>query len=379
MDRRARLAGAGSLWAMQFNPAEPTSAAFRDRVNAEIGHFLALMTRRLEPVSPTLGVLTRVAGDLASGGKRLRPAFAYWGYIAAAGSGGEPAALWPVISAFELLHVGVLMHDDVLDDADTRRGRPAAHRQFEAWHRENQGQGDSAQFGRAMAVLLGDQLLVWSGELAETNGLDAEAWQRARGFWHAVRTEVNSGQVLDLCAQFRVGAAPGATVEQIAGQVLEEKTARYTVQRPLQFGAAIGGAGNDMLNALGNYGLALGRAFQLRDDLLGIFADETETGKPAAGDLQEGKRTVLMARVLTAVNSADRAVLNKMLASGNLTDAQVDHARGIINTSGAVQTIERTIADDHAAALSALDGVPISDTGRTALVELARQSVQRSN
>lgn len=364
---------------MQFNPADPTSVAFRNRVSAEIDGFLAAMTSRLEPVSPTLTMLTKVAGNLASGGKRLRPAYAYWGYVAATGQTEVPAALWPAISAIELLHVGVLVHDDVLDDADTRRGRPAAHRQFEAWHLRSGGQGDSAEFGRAMAVLLGDQLLVWSGELAETSGLDAEAWRRARGFWHAARTEVNSGQVLDVCAQFRVGSAPGASAEQLATQVLEEKTARYTVQRPLQFGAAAGAASAEVLDALGRYGLALGRAFQLRDDLLGVFADESETGKPTAGDLREGKRTVLMARVLDAVRPADRVQLEQLLGTAGLTAAQVDDARKLIQASGVVEGIEQAIADDHAAALSALAGVPIHEAGHTALVELARRSVSRTS
>lgn len=363
---------------MHLNPVDPTSKAFCDRVSAEMNGFLTVLTRRLEPVSPTLTMLTSVASDLASGGKRLRPAFAYWGYVAAAGADQVPHALWPAISAIELLHVGVLVHDDVLDAADTRRGRPAAHRQFEAWHDRNGGQGDPAEFGRAMAVLLGDQLLVWSGELAETAGLDPAAWQRGRGYWHALRTEVNSGQVLDVCAQHRLGA-PGFSAEQLAAQVLEEKTSRYTVQRPLQFGAATGGASNAVLDALGRYGLALGRAFQLRDDLLGIFADQTETGKPAAGDLREGKRTVLIAQVLDAVGPTDQILLQAMLGRADLTDDQILLAREIIRACGAVQTIEQMISDDLAAALSALENLPITDAGHTALVELARQCVERNS
>ena len=362
---------------MQLTASDPTSAAFRDRVDAEIDAYLTRLTGRLESVSPALTQLTRVARDLSSGGKRLRPAFAYWGFVAAAGDRQAPDGLWQAIAAIELLHVGVLIHDDVLDDADTRRGRPAAHRQFEDWHRSQHGVGDPAEFGRAMAVLLGDQLLVWSGELAETSALDSAAWRAARGYWHAVRTEVNSGQVLDLCAQYQVGAPPQTSAEQLAAKVLEEKTSRYTVQRPVQFGAAAGGASSEVLAGLAEYGLALGRAFQLRDDLLGVFAGEAETGKPAAGDLREGKRTVLLARVLDAADPGDRDLLTAMLGRADLTDAEIDRARSIIQGSGAVAAIEHIVAADHAKAVAALDGIAISSAGRTALVELARQCVER--
>lgn len=363
---------------MQLTPHDPASADFRGRISAELDAFLAAKRMQLAAVSPTLGLLTDVAGDLVAGGKRVRPAFAHWGYVAAAGDAPVPDALWPAISAIELLHVGVLMHDDVLDAADTRRGRPAAHRQFEAWHRDQQGSGDSAEFGRAMAVLLGDQLLVWSGELAESAGLDAAQWAAARPFWHAVRTEVNSGQVLDICAQYQVGAPDGADAEQIAGQVLEEKTSRYTVQRPLQFGAAAGGAPSEVLDGLGRYGMALGRAFQLRDDLLGVFAASADTGKPAAGDLREGKRTVLLARVLDRLDAAGRDELSGLVGR-DLTDDEVQRARELILDSGAVAEVEDAITADHQAALEALDGLEISDAGRIALVELARQCVERTS
>ena len=361
------------------NPADPTSRAFRVQIDARIADHLDLVEQRLAEVSPTLAPLIEVSRDLVTGGKRLRPAFGYWGYVAVAGPDQVPEGLWRVVSALELLHVGVLVHDDVLDAADTRRGRPAAHRQFEAWHRESGGVGDAAEFGRALAVLLGDQLIVWSGELAENSGLDAEAWRAAAPIWHAVRSEVNSGQVLDVCAQYRVGRRPDASDEELAAEVLEEKTSRYTVQRPLQLGAAIAGAGPEVLDALGDYGLALGRAFQLRDDVLGIFASEQVTGKPAAGDLREGKRTVLLARVLANLPATEGAELSTMLGNVDLDNAQIGRARELITASGALDQIEQIIETDHAAALAALDRVQLTEPGRTALVELARQCVERES
>ena len=362
---------------MRLDPSDPTSRSFRDAITAELAAFLSAKSAALADVSPALTELTEVAADFASGGKRLRPAFAYWGYVGAAGDHDVPAAIWSVISAFELLHAGVLIHDDVLDQADSRRGRPTVHRRFEAWHRSSGGHGDAAEFGRAMAVLLGDQLLVWSDELACGAGLDPESWRRASPYWHRVRTEVNSGQVLDLWAQYQVGSDDTVGAEQIAAKVLEEKTSRYTVQRPVQFGAAAGGAGDDALAALGRFGLVLGRAFQLRDDLLGVFADQEQSGKPAAGDLIEGKRTVLLARALDGLNQAARRRLESLIGTP-LTDDQIAEARALISSSGAVDQVESLIDADYAAAAAALSECELTEPGYLALTELARQCVERT-
>ncbi|WP_341729971.1 polyprenyl synthetase family protein [Brooklawnia sp.] len=362
---------------MRLDPSQPTSQSFRDGVAAQLQAFLKVKGETLAEVCPALTDLTVVAGDFTSDGKRLRPAFAYWGYVATAGPDDVPAAIWPMISAFELLHAGILMHDDVLDAAQVRRGRPTVHRRFEAWHRRRDGSGDAAGFGRAMAVVLGDELLVWSDELAWAAGLEPEIWQRASRFWHLVRTEVNSGQVLDLWAQYQIATDDRAGAKEVAERVLEEKTSRYTVQRPVQFGAAAGGADDAVLDGLGRFGLALGRAFQLRDDLLGVFATQDQTGKPAAGDLVEGKRTVLLALALAGLSGADQKRLDDLVGHG-LDDAQVAEAQELITSSGAVDQVEELIADDHGTALSALDECELTEPGRIALTELARQCVQRT-
>ena len=362
---------------MRLDPCHPTSHRFRFGVTAQLADFLKHKGEMLAEVSPSLTELTRAASDFTADGKRLRPAFAYWGYVAAADQDAIPAAIWPMISAFELLHAGVLIHDDVLDAAELRRGLPTMHRRFEAWHRIQGGSGDSTEFGRAMAVVLGDELLVWSDELASSAGLDSESWRRARRFWHLMRTEVNSGQVLDLWAQYQVGSEEATSAKQIAEKVLEEKTSRYTVQRPVQFGAAAGGADEIVLETLGRYGLALGRAFQLRDDLLGVFAPQEQTGKPEAGDLVEGKRTVLLALALAGLDGQDRKHLDALVGHA-LDDIQVARARELITASGAVAKVEDLIEADYAIALDVLHECELTTPGRIALIALARQCVQRS-
>ncbi|EPH02600.1 hypothetical protein HMPREF1531_01908 [Propionibacterium sp. oral taxon 192 str. F0372] len=357
---------------MSPDPHEPTSTKLREHVDAKLTRFLAARTDELVAVSPSLGPLTEVASDLIAGGKRIRPAFGYWGHVAVSDSG-IPEGIWSVLAALEMLHVGVLIHDDVLDSSDTRRGRPAAHRQFEAWAAV-QAIEHPERFGTEIAVLLGDQLMAWADEMATTAELDPQVWARAARYWYLMRTEVNSGQVLDICAQYRLSRGDP---QQIAWKVLEEKTSRYTVQRPLQLGAAIGGADESLQDALGVFGIALGRAFQLRDDLLGVFAPSAQTGKPAAGDLREGKRTVLLTRATHNLGNA-ATELESLLGPG-MDDDQVERATQLITSSGAVEQLEEMIAADHAAALQALDHPGITQTGRIALTELARQCVERDS
>lgn len=327
------------------------------------------MQARLHQISPLLEPLAELTGSFLAGGKRLRPAFGYWGHAAVAGQPDDPAPLLDALASFELLHASALVHDDVIDDSDTRRGQPSAHRRLESWHRSHRGCGDAAGFGRAGAILLGDLLAAWSVECVETSGLGPQALARARPLLDSVRTEVNAGQFLDMVAE--AGLDAGRDAVAIAQQVVEFKTARYTVTRPLQFGAALAGAGPELLEGLAALGSPLGRAFQFRDDLLGVFGDEQRTGKPAGDDLREGKRTVLVAEGI-----ARRPELAGLLGHP-LDRAQLDRARALLIGSGAVEAVETRIGQDAAQARAVLGRLEITDDGRRALGGLIEACVTR--
>ncbi|MBA3528243.1 MAG: polyprenyl synthetase family protein, partial [Propionibacteriaceae bacterium] len=255
--------------------------------------FLAEQQTVLEGVGPELASVHRIAAQLLQGGKRLRPAFAVWGYVAA---DGIPVAglnaLLGAAASLEMLHVSALVHDDVMDSSDLRRGLPAAHRQFEAQHVGSGWLGDPEAFGRAGAILLGDLLLMWSVQMLHCSGLPESTLARALPILEAMRTEVTCGQYLDVVAQAHrlpadssVQPATELALDE-ASRVVEYKSARYTVQRPCQLGAALGGGDDRLHRALGEYGSPLGRAFQFRDDLLGVFGDSQLTGKPTGDDLR---------------------------------------------------------------------------------------------
>lgn len=363
--------------------SSPVDAPFRQAVADSIGSFLGGQAVVLAELGPGLEPLIERARLFIGGGKRLRPGFCVWGYAAVTGSPDVPDAVLTAAASLDVLHVSALMHDDVMDASDHRRGVPAAHRQFEADHRREGWRGDAEAFGRAGAILLGDLLLVWSQEMFEHAGLDAAASARARVHLEAVRTEVTAGQYLDVVAQAQHPDRLSRTPEgrqhlvDLVRRVVTWKTASYSVRRPLLIGASLAGGSAAQLAALSAFAEPLGRAFQYRDDVLGVFGDESLTGKNSGEDLREGKLTLLAAEAFARVSDADAARLAALFGRPDLDATQVEQARSIILGSGALDAVEAEIAREYAAALAALDAADVSTLGLTGLRTLARQAVER--
>ncbi|HBX80303.1 MAG: polyprenyl synthetase family protein [Propionibacteriaceae bacterium] len=362
---------------MNFLASEPLGRDLRAAVDAAVAAAVAHYSRELVAIAPELATAASLASAFTGGGKRLRPAFCYWGYrcVATPSDALEPA-LVDAAASLDVLHVSALVHDDVMDASDTRRGLPAAHRQFEAQHADLGLRGSAEAYGRAGAILLGDLLVMWSVQMLAESGLPADAMTRGLPFVHAMRSEVTAGQFLDVMAQGHPLTSPDR-LTTLVERVVEFKTAKYTVQRPVQFGAALAGASASQLAALGEYGSALGRAFQYRDDVLGIFGDAAVTGKPAGDDLREGKLTALVSSVLEAGGpSADR--LGALLGRADLDSDDVDESRTIVRESGALAAVEEAIESGRTRALAALHTADFTDDGRQALTLLADAATRRS-
>jgi geranylgeranyl diphosphate synthase, type I len=323
------------------NPLD--AAQLRSRVQACVDATIAHQGEVLAEVGPDTQDLLEAVSRLLTGGKRLRAAFLFWGYRAA----GQPDsdALVRVATAMEFFQAAALIHDDVMDDSDTRRGMPAAHRSLAARHEREAWAGDAGRFGVAGAILAGNLCLNWTEELYATSGLPQEHLDRARGVFDVMRTQLMGGQFLDVVESARSWDGV-STAERIARaeRVIRFKSAKYTVEHPLLIGATAGGVDADDLCALSRYGLDLGQAFQLRDDLLGVFGDPAATGKPAGDDLREGKCTVLVAHALEGSDDAGRALIESRLGDPALGTADVELLRGTIVASGAVDAVEAEIA-----------------------------------
>ncbi len=335
--------------------------AFAAAVEQRLTTFVDERADELAPVGIGVEPLLEAARQAVRGGKRLRPAFCYWGWRAAGGSAVKTAPIATVAAAVELVHAGALAHDDVMDSSAYRRGHPTAHRWF-AQRRRASGSTDRPgrrstdpdRFGRNAAICLGDLLLVWSAQLFADADLRAATAQRSRRFFDLLRSEVISGQFLDVHAQSE--PASGAAD---AMRVLRYKSAKYTVERPLQMGAASAKGDRRLDAALSSYGVPLGEAFQLRDDVLSVFGEPAATGKAGGDDIREGKRTLLVARALDRATKGQRQVLSAALGNPDLTDAQLADVREVLTATGARDAVETVITELAAAARAALPQAPI--------------------
>lgn len=344
----------------------------RSLVNQELLNFVAVENKYLNEIASELApVASAMERFLLDSGKRLRPLFAYIGFL---GTGSKPSVeILRACAAVELIHVCALMHDDVMDASDTRRGAPAIHKAFETLHNDQKLSGSSAQFGISAAILLGDLALVWSAKMLHQSGIEGESLIRALPMYDEMRVELMAGQYLDIYEQ----AFASESVERSL-KVARYKSGKYTIERPLHFGAALGGAKENLFKTYSDYGLPLGEAFQLRDDVLGIFGNPDETGKPAGDDLREGKRTVLLAKTMELADAGPKAIIKNALGNPKLGIDAVNEIRGIITECGALTEVEKLISSLTSSAHLALEHGEIDPVGKVALAQLLTIATQRT-
>jgi geranylgeranyl diphosphate synthase type I len=349
-------------------PAPASLRRIADRVAERLEEVLAPELERWAALDADLREpMAEISRLVLSGGKRLRPAFCHWGYVAA---GGDPddQILVDAGAAFELMHAFALFHDDVMDDASSRRGEPTTHFVFAERHRRAGWAGESRRFGEGVAILIGDLAFVYADRLLAT--ANQSAWQ----IWNELRIELNVGQVLDI-----LGSVRGVRDVAQAERICRYKSGKYTIERPLHLGAALASPFElDRLAVpLSAYGLPLGDAFQMRDDVMGAFGDPSATGKPVGGDLREGKPTPLLARAIEAATPVQLAVLADVGRPG-LTDDEVAAIQQVIVDTGALADLERTIAALTDEAVAAIEDAEIDTVARAELVELASYVSQRA-
>lgn len=353
-----------------------------DAVAARLQLFVERMEAESEEYGPDAETLAAAAAATLAGGKRLRARFCHAGWLAVARHDARDAReddrLWDVCAALEIFQSAALVHDDLIDNSDTRRGRPAAHRALESAHRSAHWTGDADAFGRAAAVLLGDLLVAWSDDLLES-AIDGHRHARdVRREYARMRRDVTVGQFLDIAEESAWRVNDDATHAARALRVASLKSARYSIEQPLVLGAALAGATAEQQAALRAFGHPVGMAFQLRDDVLGVFGDEQVTGKPAGDDLREGKRTVLVALTREALDRPARTLVDELLGDPDLTASQVGFLQATIADSGALDRVEEMIADYALSADRALSGARLDNAAVSGLRDLARAATIRS-
>ncbi|HLS32986.1 MAG TPA: polyprenyl synthetase family protein [Brevibacterium sp.] len=321
------------------------------RVDAVLESFLDRTAVTLRGISPVADRLIDPLRTFVAGGKRVRAVLTWWGYELAGGADTDSVAA--AAGSVELLHAAALVHDDIIDDSETRRGRPAIHARFRNAHAASGMIGDAALYGTGAGIIGGDLCLALSEELFDSAGfVDSPA---ARGAHAALRRDVMLGQFLDI--ELQAAHTSRAELRERADEVLTHKTAKYTVVQPLVLGAALAGADETLRDALAAFGLPLGRAFQMRDDVLGVYGDPAVTGKPAGDDLVQGKRTILVAEVLDRAPASDALWFEARLGAADISADDIARMTAIMTDCGAKDAFEQLIDEETARAREALDAL----------------------
>jgi geranylgeranyl diphosphate synthase type I len=356
-----------------------------EAVSQRLDQFFSAQVEITSGLGDEAALLVRAGADAIAGGKRLRARFCLAGWRTAAGSSAPvdeaiPDAVIAAAGALEIFHAAALVHDDLIDNSDTRRGRPAAHRAFATLHGDTGWHGDADAFGRAGAVLLGDLLVAWSDDLFDEGLRQASPTHAiaARNEYGRMRREVTIGQFLDIAEESSFAVAPDDEHATRALRVASLKSARYSVQQPLLIGAALAGASAAQQEALAGFGHAVGMAFQLRDDVLGVFGDAAVTGKPSGDDLREGKRTVLVAYARETMNADSRAALDARLGDPRLDPEDIAAMQQLIRDSGALERTESLIGEYARAAEAVLQGDALGGDALAELRDLARAATVRT-
>jgi geranylgeranyl diphosphate synthase type I len=256
------------------------------------------------------------------------------------------------------LHTFAVVHDDIMDASEQRRGEPAVH----------------VKHGPSVAILVGDLALVLADELFMTSGFDAGDMARAFTVYSEMRQQVIAGQFLDVMAAEQVFI----TQEQ-ARLIATMKSGGYSVEKPLLLGATLARGSDDLVGALCAFGEPLGEAFQLRDDLLGVFGDPANVGKPVGADIREGKRNLLFVKTAESLDPSERLDFASRWGHDSLRPEDVDDLRNIVETSGARAATEALIEDLRAEAAKALAGAPMDDHSRASLMVLASAAIDRTD
>ena len=367
--RHERLSEVGcDTWPVKAAPS-PVQRALADNflkaVEGELARLFADERAAAANAAPTSTLLLDEVGRIVeAGGKRLRPLFCYWGYRA--GGGRNEDAIPRAGAAIELLHTCALIHDDLIDASDSRRGVPSTFRKLQ------ESLGGGIEKGRAAAVLAGDLAQALADRLLMSSAFPAERILPAFDRFNDMRVQAVGGEFLEL-----LGAADEGLDERAARRIAAQKSGSYSVAGPLLVGAALAGADASVEATLGDYGWALGEAFQLRDDILSTFGDPALTGKDADSDIRQGTPTALVVNAREAGGAPVRRMLKDLLGKDGLSSEDVERVRAVIVATGAVSHVVGLVNGLVERAKSALEGGPIGEESAVALADLAESMAMR--
>ncbi len=360
---------------------------FLSQVQNTLDAFCDKQEGDFEAISPDLATVVEYTRSLLQGGKRFRALFCYYAWASSLKdtqiTQADLQGIVGIGASLEMFHAAALVHDDLLDQSDTRRGAPAVHKRFETLHQQRKYAGSKERFGVAGSVLVGDLMLGWSSEIfgqALLHSRNKTVEAACRDEFSLMRVEVMAGQYLDVLEENAANTRDIHEAVVRAEKVILYKTAKYSIEAPLRIGAAFAGADQSELGVFTQFGIPLGIAFQLRDDVLGVFGDPSVTGKPAGDDLREGKRTVLIGLTKESLAESSPSMVTtveELLTSRELTNEQIEFLQKVIKESGALDKTERMMAELGDRALETLDQAELEESAKQMLRALSLKVIHR--
>lgn len=335
-----------------------------NEINLALRHQVQGLTAQINEIDEQLILVSDSLSDYLSEGKRFRALFAVLGFLGADGK--LSSEIFRAVSSLELLQASALIHDDLIDGSDTRRGKAAIHKQFAIKHGE--------KFGTSAAILIGDLALIWSEQVLQNSGIKQSKMSQCGQIFSEMRNELMAGQLLDIFEQTQSGFSIERSLK-----IARFKSGKYSIERPLHFGAALSDS-SDLQNfytVYSDFGLPLGEAFQLRDDLLGVYGDPHITGKPAGDDLREGKKTALIAYAFERGSNSVRDLIQSKLGTP-LSQIEIEQLIMAINETGAVAHIENLIEKLSESALDSLSQANINQSARKMLEQMVELVTKRN-
>lgn len=307
-----------------------TLSSFKEKINIEIeSHLDKAIKEANQRDVLTADALRYVKKFTLSGGKRLRAALMYYGYLAVGGK--ERKKMLRTAVSIELIHIFLLIHDDIIDNDKKRHRVDTVNFKYQKLGKKISSQGDYEHFGNSMAIIIGDMVGAMGSQIIFDSKFDTNLVFKALTKLQEVVSMTSIGQSKDIYLEY-VGVA---TEEDIL-KMYEYKTAKYTIEGPLHLGASLGGASDKTLKNFSNYAIPMGIAFQIQDDILGIFGSEKKTGKSVGSDIEEGKQTILVVKARENSNSKQKKQINDILGKKNITPEDIEKFQKIIKETGSL-------------------------------------------
>jgi len=337
---------------------------YKRLVEKELDLFFKDKLEKADKIDPSSKQMIELLKEFTlRGGKRLRAALVYYGYRCFSNKN-----LKEIIKAsvtMELIQSYLLIHDDIIDNDDLRRNGPTLHISYKNIAKRKYKKIDSNHFGLSMAILAGDICAAFANEIMAKLKIKEKNKIQALNVLNHSLHHVIYGQVLDVLSELRI--ITNKDIEKIH----RLKTATYTIESPLHIGALLAGAKQKHLKTLSNYAIPLGKAFQIKDDILGMFGEKEKVGKPVGSDIKEGKKNLLILKALESATPAQRQAIEEALGNQDLTKNQLNQVRAIVIKTGSLSYSQNLAKNLVKKAKSAIKSAKFRPVGKNFLLKIA--------